>query len=149
MIIDYLFKVSRDFFALYYNLQTSNIDEYKWYFQKYLKLWKQYTELPQVNGKEVSQLYKWKFNVYEVRSSCSVILFKIGVLKNFANLTGKHLCQSRFFNKTAGLRHVIFLKKRLWRRCFLLNFAKSIRTHFLIRTPPVAASFVRFSRFLE
>ena len=26
-----------------------------------------------------------------------------GVLKNFTKLTGKHLCQSLFFNKVAGL----------------------------------------------
>ena len=26
------------------------------------------------------------------------------VLKNFAKLTGKHLCRSLFFNKVAGLR---------------------------------------------
>ena len=30
---------------------------------------------------------------------CSV---KKGVLKNFAKFTGKHLCQSLFFNKVAG-----------------------------------------------
>ena len=29
---------------------------------------------------------------------------KKGVLKNFANFTGKHLCQSHFLNKVAGLR---------------------------------------------
>ena len=28
--------------------------------------------------------------------------YKKGVLKNFAKLTGKHLCQSLFFNKVAG-----------------------------------------------
>ena len=32
---------------------------------------------------------------------CSV---KKGALRNFANFTGKHLCQKRFFNKVAGLR---------------------------------------------
>ena len=32
---------------------------------------------------------------------CSV---KKGVFKNFAKFTGKHLCQSLFFNKVAGLR---------------------------------------------
>ena len=30
---------------------------------------------------------------------------KKGVLKNFAKFTGKHLRQSLFFNKVAGLRH--------------------------------------------
>ena len=31
------------------------------------------------------------------------VLCKKGVLRNFAKLTGKHLCQSLFFNKVAGL----------------------------------------------
>ena len=35
------------------------------------------------------------------------------VLKNFANFTGKHLCQGLFFNKVAGLRPATLLKKRL------------------------------------
>ena len=29
-----------------------------------------------------------------------------GVLKSFAKFTGKHLCQSLFFNKVAGLEHL-------------------------------------------
>ena len=33
---------------------------------------------------------------------------KKDVLKTFVKFTGKHLCQSLFFNKLAGL------KKRLW-----------------------------------
>ena len=33
---------------------------------------------------------------------CSV---KKGVLKNFAKITGKHLCQSLFYNKVAGLNN--------------------------------------------
>ena len=32
------------------------------------------------------------------------------------------------------------LKKRLWHRCFTVNFAKFLRTLFFNRTPPVAAS---------
>ena len=31
------------------------------------------------------------------------VLWKKGVLKNFTKFTGKHLCQSRFFNKVAEL----------------------------------------------
>ena len=34
-----------------------------------------------------------------------------GVLKNFTKFTGKHLCQSLFFNKFAGLRPATLLKK--------------------------------------
>ena len=48
---------------------------------------------------------------------CSV---KKGVLRNFAKLTGKHLCQSLSFNKVAGAR--------LWHRCFPVNFVKFLRT---------------------
>ena len=35
---------------------------------------------------------------------------KKGVLRKFAKFIGKHLCQSLFFNKVAGLRPVNFAK---------------------------------------
>ena len=53
---------------------------------------------------------------------------KKGVLGNFAKLTGKHLRQSLFFNKVAGLRPATLLKERLWHRYFSVNFAKFLRT---------------------
>ena len=56
---------------------------------------------------------------------------KKGVLRNFAKFWGKHLCQCLFFNKVAGLRPATLLKKRLWHRCFRVNFAKFPRTPFL------------------
>ena len=59
---------------------------------------------------------------------CSI---KIGVLKNFAKFTGKHLCQSLFFNKVTGLRPSTLLKKRLCHRCFPVNFAKFFKTTLL------------------
>ena len=62
---------------------------------------------------------------------CSV---KKVFLKIFAKFTGKHLCQSLFLNKIAGLRPATLLKKRPWHRCFPVSFAK------FLRTPPVAAS---------
>ena len=62
------------------------------------------------------------------RSSRLEVFCKKGVLKNFAKFTGKHLCQSLFFNK----RPATLLKKRLWHRCFPVNFAKFFRTHFFI-----------------
>ena len=61
---------------------------------------------------------------------CSV---RKGVLRNFAKLT-EHLCQSLFFNKVTGLRPATLLKKRLWHRCFSVNFAKFPRTPFLQNT---------------
>ena len=51
-----------------------------------------------------------------------------GVLRNFAKFTGKHLYQSIFFDKVAGIRPATLLKKRHWHRCFLVNFAKFLRT---------------------
>ena len=53
---------------------------------------------------------------------------------NFEKFTGKHLCQSPFFNKVAGLRPPTSLKKRLWHRCFPVNFAKFLRAPFLQNT---------------
>ena len=66
------------------------------------------------------------------RSSHPEVFPKKSVLKKFAKFTAKHLCQSLFFNKVAGLRPVTLLKKRLWHRCFLVNFVKFLRTPFYI-----------------
>ena len=48
----------------------------------------------------------------------------------FAKSTGKHLCQSLFFNEETCNS----IKKRLWHRCFPVNFAKFLRTIFLQNT---------------
>ena len=45
------------------------------------------------------------------RSSRPDVFIEKGVLRNFAKFTGKHLCQSLFFNKVAGGCLQIFLKK--------------------------------------
>ena len=57
--------------------------------------------------------------------------FPVSFVKNFIKLTGKHLCQSLFLNKAAGL-NITLLKKRLWYRCFPVTFAKFLRTPFFI-----------------
>ena len=41
------------------------------------------------------------------------VFYKKGVLRNFAKLTGKHLCQNLFFNKAAGLGPAIIKKETL------------------------------------
>ena len=58
------------------------------------------------------------------RSSRPEVFCKKGILKEFAKSTGKHLCQSLFLNKVAGLR-----------------------TSYFYGTPPVAAS--ECSRFMK
>ena len=50
----------------------------------------------------------WKKYQRIVRSSRPDMFCKRGVLTNFAKFTGKHLCQSLFFNKVAG--RTLFLK---------------------------------------
>ena len=76
-----------------------------------------------------------------IRSShrrCSV---KQGALRNFAKFTGKHLCQRLFFHKV--FNKASLLKKRLWHRCFPVNFAKFLRAPFLQYTSgPLLLSYV-------
>ena len=56
------------------------------------------------------------------------MFFKIGVLKDFANYTGKHLCWSLI-----GLQASNFIKNRLQHRCFRLKFGKFLRTPFFTK----------------
>ena len=69
-------------------------------------------------------------NTRSSRSSHQRCSLRKGVLINFAVFTGKHLCQSLFFNEITGLSPATLLKKRLWHRCFPVNFAKFLRTLF-------------------
>ena len=59
------------------------------------------------------------------RSNRPEVFSKKGVLGTFAKFTGKHLCQSPFFDKPATL-----LEKRL--RYFSVNFVKFLRAPFFI-----------------
>ena len=47
----------------------------------------------------------------EFGSSHPEVFCKKGVLRNFTKFTGKHLCQSLFFNKVADLRSSTLLKR--------------------------------------
>ena len=51
-----------------------------------------------------------------------------GVLRNFTKFSRKLLCQSLFFNNVTGKRPATLLKKKLWHRCFPVNFVKFLRT---------------------
>ena len=73
-------------------------------------------------------------NIDFLRSSHQRCSMKKGVLGNFTNFTGKHLCQSLFFYTLADLRPATLFKKRLWHKCFPVNFTKFLRTPFLQNT---------------
>ena len=69
--------------------------------------------------------------IYSNRSSDQRCSVGIGVPRNFTKFTGKHLCQSLFFNKAAGLRPEAcnFIKKETLTGVFLC-FANFLRTPF-------------------
>ena len=89
-------------------------------------------------------LFAYLFGSFKVTSEavvrrCSLEKVFLEISKKF---TGKHLCQSLFLNKVAGLRPATLLKKRLWHRCFPVYFFKISKNTFFYRTPPVAASVI-------
>ena len=63
------------------------------------------------------------------RHQCSV---KEGCSQKFRKIHRKTLYQSLFL--TTGLTPATFFKKRIWRRCFPVNFAKFLTTPFLQNT---------------
>ena len=58
------------------------------------------------------------------------------VLRNFAKFAGKHLCQSLFLNKVVDWSLQLYLK-RLWHRCFPVNFSKFLMKTFLKGTSSI------------
>ena len=66
-----------------------------------------------------------------IRSSHQRCSIKNCFLENFVKFTGKHLCQSLFFNKVAYLRPATLLKTRPWYSCFPVNFEEFWGTPFL------------------
>ena len=46
--------------------------------------------------------------VINLRSSRPEVFCKRGILEQFTKFKGKHLCQSLFFNKVAGLKNTFF-----------------------------------------
>ena len=85
------------------------------------------------------QKISWKISISCVSGAATGCSVKIAVLGIFAKFTESpwihrfsHLCQSLFFNKVAVPE--TFFKKRLWNRCFPVNFAKFLKTPFLQNT---------------
>ena len=58
------------------------------------------------------------------------VFYKKAVLKLLQYSQETPVLES-LFNKVAGLRPASLSKKRLWHRCFPVNFLKFLRTHFL------------------
>ena len=86
-----------------------------------------------LNGHKLYNHFGCRILRYIKRKQPAEVFYKKGVLKNFIKFTGKYLHQSLFFNKVTGLPATL-LKKRLWHRCFPVNFVKILRTRFLLYT---------------
>ena len=72
------------------------------------------------------------YSLLRQKQSFRCVLYKKGALRNFVKFTGKHVCQGLFFIKlqASSLKPATLLEKRLWHRCFLVNFTKLLRTPF-------------------
>ena len=81
------------------------------------------------------------------RRSRPEVFCKKGVLRNLANSTGKHLCQSLYFNKVAGLSPQAYnvIKIETLAQVFFSEFCQISKNTFSHRTPPVAASATAYS----
>ena len=84
---------------------------------------------PRENYFEIIDDYQYSLEA-DVRSCCTKKVF----LKTSENSQEKNLCRSLSFNKVAGLWLVILSKKSLGHGCFPANFAKFLRTLFLMNT---------------
>ena len=91
----------------------------------------------------MSLFFNSKTRFFVFRSSHHKCSMWKGVLRNFTKFTGKHLCQSLFLIKLQASA-CNFIKKRLWHRCFHVNFVKFIRTPFYRTLVVAASSFFKF-----
>ena len=61
---------------------------------------------------------------YKTRTSCLEVFCKKGVYRNFTKFTGKHLCQSLFFNKELQTSAINFVKKETLPQMFSCEFCE-------------------------
>ena len=106
-----------------------------------------------MRGTSCFKLFDWTANVVIVISDRSLryennfrsirpkAFYKKGVLRNFAKFTGKHLCQSLFFNKVADLEACDFIKKETLAQ-FSCEFYEILKNTIFYKTARMAASAV-------
>ena len=85
-----------------------------------------------VNFTEKHLWYRLNESIFLIKRSSHPEMFcKNSIPKNFTKLTGKHLCQSLFFIKIAGLRPATLLKQTL-ALVFCCGFCEIFRNTFFI-----------------
>ena len=108
-----------------------------------------FSPLKKMFGWRMIQMCKIFFSLefngeHKTRSSRPEVFCKKGVLRNVTKFTGKHLCQSLFFNKlqTQGLQPY---STRDFGTGIFLRILWNFKEHLFYRTPLVAASSFIFS----
>ena len=76
--------------------------------------------------------YSWRLRLNIYRSSRREVFCKKGVLRNFTKFTGKHLFQSLFFNKVAGLRPPFYIEHLWWLLLYLLIWGITFKLIFWV-----------------
>ena len=74
---------------------------------------------------------KWSFLVLPSLKSRRDVFFKKYVFRNFAKFTGKHQCQSLYFDKVAGMRTATLLKDKTVAQVFSCEFCEIFKSTFL------------------
>ena len=71
------------------------------------------------------------YSSHSTETATGGVLLKTVFLKILQNSQEDTCARVSFLNKVVGLRPAALSKKKLWHRCFSVNFAKSLRTPFL------------------
>ena len=83
----------------------------------------QYIQISKDRHHALVQVTKVGFFI-NMRKQPQEVFYEECVLKNFAKITGKHLCYTLFVDEVAGR---LSLNKRLSLRCFPVNFGKFLK----------------------
>ena len=92
--------------------------------EKQKKMCKHYLLTVQLHRLFIPTIVMYIFTNWEMNFRSLKVFYRKCVLRNFAKFTGKHLCQSLFFNKVAGNRPVP--------ECFPMNFSKFLKAPFFL-----------------
>ena len=80
------------------------------------------------------------FHEHIFRSSRTQMFFKVGVLKRFANFTGKHLCWSLFLKNLQAKGLQLHKKRKTPTEVLSCEVCEIFDSTFSYRTPPVTTS---------
>ena len=102
------------------------------------------------NDYDMIQLQNHQFTnktLHERQCSTELLVFSKGVLKKFANFTGKHLCRLKCEPKSLSIQPAPSLKKDFCTQLFFSEFCRIFRNTFLLEHSWASASDFIFDTF--